>query len=355
MDFETLKEIIIGLPTKQSIFIRGKHGIGKSNVVEQIGEELELPVIQRRLSQLTEGDIIGLPDKVLKDGRLVSTFLPMEWFAKCLNKPYLIFLDEIDRAINEVIQACFELVLDRTIQGNKIHEGCRIIAAGNSGKNQGNNYQVSSLDPAFLDRFWVADVEPKVSEWLKWAEGRVLPIVMSFIEDEPECLEEEAKKDLLPNEIYPTRRAWERLSNSIELNEGLVKSINERKLTSKQSKFLYYLCCGFLGGQVSSVFVNYIKRPKEISLDNLINDFDNNENKIKMISMEDKVKFINRIAERCEKKKFSDTQIENIFKFFKTLPDELKMVMNEEMSSIKVHFKNSERFVKRAAKILREL
>ena len=46
---------------KKPILLRGRHGIGKSCVVYQTAEKLELPVVERRASQMTEGDLVGLP------------------------------------------------------------------------------------------------------------------------------------------------------------------------------------------------------------------------------------------------------------------------------------------------------
>ena len=75
------------------IMLRGRHGIGKSQVVYQTAEKLawdgkrivvrddksDLPgyrVIERRASQMTEGDLIGLPKT---DGD-VTSFCPPDWF-----------------------------------------------------------------------------------------------------------------------------------------------------------------------------------------------------------------------------------------------------------------------------------
>ena len=50
------------LNSKLPVLIRGRHGVGKSEVVYQIAASRDLPVIERRASQMTEGDLLGLPD-----------------------------------------------------------------------------------------------------------------------------------------------------------------------------------------------------------------------------------------------------------------------------------------------------
>jgi 2-phosphoglycerate kinase len=42
------------LHVRKPILIRGRHGVGKSEVVYQIAENMELPVVERRASQMTE-------------------------------------------------------------------------------------------------------------------------------------------------------------------------------------------------------------------------------------------------------------------------------------------------------------
>jgi MoxR-like ATPase len=65
ISFQSLQNILpILVTSKLPILVRGRHGIGKSQIVFQLGEELGLPVIDRRASQMTEGDLLGLPKQV---------------------------------------------------------------------------------------------------------------------------------------------------------------------------------------------------------------------------------------------------------------------------------------------------
>ena len=71
MDIKTFVNVAAVLPASQAVLIRGPHGIGKSQLVNQISSNIVvescpdgLPLIDRRLAQMTEGDIIGLPELV---------------------------------------------------------------------------------------------------------------------------------------------------------------------------------------------------------------------------------------------------------------------------------------------------
>ena len=153
--FLTVSEV---LPVETSILIRGPHGIGKSQVVRQVAKHFNLPVVDRRLSQMTEGDMIGLPST---DGE-VTRFNPPDWYKNACTKPICLFLDELNRATPEVMQAAFQIVLDRELNGWKLHPETRVYAA----INHSAAYTVNEMDPALLDRFWTIDLEPTVEDWL---------------------------------------------------------------------------------------------------------------------------------------------------------------------------------------------
>ena len=62
IDFKTFNSVVPHvLAVKKPVLLRGRHGIGKSQVVYQVAEAMGLPVVERRASQMTEGDLVGLP------------------------------------------------------------------------------------------------------------------------------------------------------------------------------------------------------------------------------------------------------------------------------------------------------
>ena len=73
VDFKTLLTVLPHVTTaNHPVLLRGRHGIGKSSVVYQFADTVGLPVVERRASQMTEGDLLGLPKT---DGN-VTTFCP---------------------------------------------------------------------------------------------------------------------------------------------------------------------------------------------------------------------------------------------------------------------------------------
>ena len=70
VDFKTFLQVVphVTAVTKP-ILIRGRHGVGKSEVVYQFAKSIGFSVVERRASQMTEGDLVGLPKT---DGNVTS-------------------------------------------------------------------------------------------------------------------------------------------------------------------------------------------------------------------------------------------------------------------------------------------
>ena len=149
VDFKTFVSLAPSVSAaKLPVLLRGRHGIGKSQVVYQLAANAGLPVVERRASQMTEGDLVGLPSV---EGNRTS-FNPPDWFKQACEEPVCLFLDEVDRATLEVRQGIFELTDSRKLNGHNLHPDTIIFAAVNGGEH-GENYQVNEMDPAELDRW----------------------------------------------------------------------------------------------------------------------------------------------------------------------------------------------------------
>ena len=90
VDFKTFLKIVPHVvDIKKPVLLRGRHGIGKSEIVYQFAEAKGLPVVERRASQMTEGDLLGLPSV---EGQ-VTTWCAPDWLHRACNEPVLLFLD----------------------------------------------------------------------------------------------------------------------------------------------------------------------------------------------------------------------------------------------------------------------
>ena len=309
IDFKTFNTVApFVVADKKPVLIRGRHGIGKSEIVYQIAQDLDLPVVERRASQMTEGDLMGLPS-VNGDS---TSWNPPDWFKLACEEAVVLFLDEIDRATIEVRQGIFELTDSRKLNGHRLHEDTVIFGAINGGEH-GAQYQVGEFDPAELDRWTVFDVEPSVSDWLDWAKENVDNAIWDFINQNHNHLEH--KEDFEPNKVYPSRRSWKRLSDC------LVKA----DLLSKANPALFQLACAYVGFEAGVAFNDFVDNYDRVVTveDLLINgeiertkDFSINEHSAMIEKMD---------AEDIFKERLEQKVLDNLAKYFVSLPSEIAM------------------------------
>ena len=154
IDFAAFNSIVHHVTNvRKPVLLRGRHGIGKSTVVYQFADKIGRQVVERRASQMTEGDLVGLP---IVEGNS-TRFNPPDWFKTACDEPVILFLDEVDRATLEVRQGIFELTDSRKLNGHTLHPETLVFAAVNGGEH-GEQYQVGEMDPAELDRWTVFDL-----------------------------------------------------------------------------------------------------------------------------------------------------------------------------------------------------
>jgi MoxR-like ATPase len=199
-------------PTWQNIMLTGRHGIGKSQILTRYFKSKGIPVKTLFLGQMSDpGDLLGLPNKDEETGKTV--FMPPYWFPVD-GQPIVLFLDEINRARPEILQTVMDLVLNRKLAGRELPEGSRIIAAGNDGEE----YQLTDLDPALVSRFNIYTFRPTVEDWLLWATRTGLDErILNFIGANPELLDRSADtKEDQGLDKDPDRRAWEKVARLME-------------------------------------------------------------------------------------------------------------------------------------------
>ena len=199
-------------PSWQNIMLTGRHGIGKSQILTKYFESQGVTVKTLFLGQMSDpGDLLGLPNKDEETGK--TTFMPPYWFP-IDGKPIVLFLDELNRARPEILQTVMDLVLNRKLAGRALPEGSRIISACNDGEE----YQLTDLDPALVSRFNIYTFRPSVEEWLLWAEREGLDErVISFISANPDMLDRSGDtKEDQGLEKDPDRRAWEKVARLLE-------------------------------------------------------------------------------------------------------------------------------------------
>ena len=312
VDFKTFSEIVkFVTDVRKPVLLRGRHGIGKSTVVYQYAEKAGIQIVERRASQMTEGDLVGLPS--IEDNS--TCFNPPDWFKKACDEPVLLFLDEVDRATLEVRQGIFELTDSRKLNGHTLHSDTLVFAAVNGGEH-GEQYQVGEMDPAELDRWTVFDVEPSIEDWLSWAaDGKVHGVVWDFINHNRDHLEH--SEDFEPNKVYPSRRSWERLSECLAAS-GMLD-------VDDHVPALYSLTSAFVGFEAAVSFNDFVaNREKQVSIEDIL--VHGRIDRTKGFGINDHTAFVDKLeASKSFASRMPEEQTSNLARYFLTLPSEVAM------------------------------
>jgi MoxR-like ATPase len=140
---ELVKAVKAGL----NVLLIGPRGKGKTAVALAVARASGLQLKYFSASTLDPfADLVGIPFPVTDGDRKRLEFVRPD----SVNNAELLFFDELNRAHPRVLNAVFELIQFRSINGEPLPHLRSVIAAINPG-NAG--YQVSELDPGLVDRF----------------------------------------------------------------------------------------------------------------------------------------------------------------------------------------------------------
>lgn len=310
VDMPNFMKLLTMISPEYTVCVRGRHAIGKSEGVYQAAQqmrsdfykslencammvqalggkikvpssvtapkgyvdnwnyEMGVPVLERRLSQMTEGDIIGLPFKHGEDtfnasgARLTTSstqFKPCDWLIASCDFPVLLFLDERNRALEGVKQAVFQLTDSKAFYGHTLHDETRIVVA----ENDGDEYQVQTCDPAEVSRCATVVLLPSVKDWLNYAEGRCHEATIEFVRTNENLLEHKGTHE--PNKKYPDRRSWFKLDSELQ----------RLGLFDNPSDHMFYVMAGsFLGVEASNKFHKFVsERNREVTAEDVLTNW----------------------------------------------------------------------------------
>lgn len=264
-----LHRLLDTMPSSQNIMLAGRHGIGKSEILTKYFRDKGMKVVALFLGQMSDpGDLIGLPNKDEKTGK--TEFMPPYWFPVD-GKPIVLFLDELNRARPEVLQTIMDLALNRKLAGKQLPEGSVVISA----VNDGEEYQLTDLDPALVSRFNIYTFSPTVAEWLLWAEQKgVDERIVDFIRDHNEWLDGNVDRanQYEGLEKSPDRRAWKKVSD-------LIKGVEDLDDDYK------FFIAGIVGVRATAAFWSALNEMRQLSGKDVLMDFKKVEKKLKKLQV----------------------------------------------------------------------
>lgn len=193
----------------------GPPGIGKSDIIAQIGAAEGRPVIDLRLLLMEPTDIKGIPYYNPKTETMrwaKPSELPGKDDVELHNA--ILFLDEINAAPQSVQAAAYQLILNRKVGEYELPEGVSIVAAGNRETDKAVTFRMPS---ALANRFIHFELRVDFEDWEDWAiKNRIASDVLGFLK---------AKQNYLfmfdprsGDKAFATPRSWAFVSQLLDDN-----------------------------------------------------------------------------------------------------------------------------------------
>lgn len=232
--------------------LMGAAGIGKSAIVKGATKECAYDrYVDLRLATQEAGDIVGFPKTV---GEFTMWTLPSWWpLSKGMVSPItkqvcerdekvIIFLDELNRAPQDVRQAVFQLLTDYRMHTHDLPEGCKIVVAINPADG---TYQVEELDAALNNRMCLLDVTTDAETFVTWGKNNaVYEKLLDFLAVQPEMCLAVSKE----GKAFPSPRSWTLLSN-MYMNKSLEHGDEDE----------FEIVAGLVGKEAGAAVVRFFK------------------------------------------------------------------------------------------------
>ena len=200
------KAILKAFKSKRPIFLWGPPGIGKSDVVSEVTQELGGLMIDLRMAQMEPTDIRGIPF-FNRDLNKMDWAPPIDLPDDELASKYpmiVLFLDELNSAPPAVQAAAYQLILNRRIGKYKLPDNVVLIAAGNRDSDKGVTYR---MPMPLANRFLHLEMRADFASWQNWAVNKnIHKDVVGYLSF--------AKQDIYnfdsksSSRAFPTPRSW---------------------------------------------------------------------------------------------------------------------------------------------------
>ncbi|MBE5954864.1 MAG: AAA family ATPase [Lachnospiraceae bacterium] len=236
-------------------FIWGPPGVGKSEGVYQIAEEIgqntgkKVIVTDIRLSMFSPIDLRGVP--VADAQKEFAVWLKPKIFAldESEDTVNIIFFDELSSAPQQVQAAAYQITLDHRIGEHRLPDNCIIMGAGNRTIDKSVVFRMPN---ALANRLQHYEITVDFESWRTWAvQHNVHPYVLGYLSfDRGRLCQEEIPAEQIP---FPSPRTWMFVSNMIRIMEKR-KSVHD----------LYSQISACVGTDTAGAFLAWCKHHGQI-------------------------------------------------------------------------------------------
>jgi alkaline phosphatase D len=303
----------------------GQSGIGKTQVIRSLAKKHNYNFIYLTFGAVEDvGDIIGLQDFVVENGKNVATkHLRPEWFPTTPGN--IILIDEFNRAPKSVVQAMLPFILDGRLHTHELPEDTHIIAAANPPTDEFIVGDIS--DDALMKRLCHLNLEPTVDEFLNFASYNDADYRMtSFIQENKEMLEVQANPFDL-SFLKPSRRAY------FDFVSPFIKQ-------NPPEDLVFEVVRGIIGTQAASRFVSHIKNHTfRLKGKDIVNNYDSLARNAVRTHFYNRLDLLSNAAddlirEISKTKEIDEKQGTNIVSFLLDIPIELSYSYSRKILSL---------------------
>ena len=231
---DELGRYVIPVERQRPVFLIGAPGIGKTAIMEQIAQELDVALLSYSMTHHTRQSALGLPfishkvyDGVEYD---ISEYTMSEIIASVYDmmeasgkREGILFLDEIN-CVSETLSPIMLQFLQYKVFGrHRVPDGWIVVTAGNPPEY---NNSVREFDIVTWDRLKRIDVEPDYDVWKEYAYRMgVHPAVTTYLDIRKSNFYK--VESTVNGKSFVTARGWDDLSQMIHLYERHKIAVDE--------------------------------------------------------------------------------------------------------------------------------
>ena len=212
------RSLLKAFKKQRPVFLWGPPGIGKSELVADLAQELGGHMIDLRLGQMEPTDIRGIPF-YNKDNGKMDWAEPIDLPSEELAAGYpivVLFLDEMNAAAPSVQAAAYQLILNRRIGKYFLPDNVVLVAAGNRESDKGVTYRMPT---PLANRFIHQEMKCDFSSWQDWAVNHSIhkDVVGYLTFAKQDLYDFDAKS---ASRAFATPRSWTFVSQLLEDEDG---------------------------------------------------------------------------------------------------------------------------------------
>ena len=195
----------------------GPVGAGKSSVVRQVAEDLELGFIDVRASQLEPVDVRGIP--TIEDG--LTKFALPDWLPNVERdgERGVLCLDEFHSSMPSVQTAFYSLLQERVLGDYTLPDGWTAIILSNRPEDGASVH--GRIDSAIANRYIAQfNLLPEINSFTDWAFANGTdPLVIGFLQFKEELLHQYPNGGIPKSDtVISTPRSWASVGEILALN-----------------------------------------------------------------------------------------------------------------------------------------